>query len=318
MYRSRIGLIYLLSLLVSSPLGATTLYDDLIGTTARHYGLEPAFVKAIVKCESNFDPNAISSQGAQGLMQLMPATQATLGVMAPFNPPQNIDGGSRYLTILQQTFGTTAELLLAAYNAGPQTVITSGYAVPNISETQSYITCVTQAWQDFQTQAFNQQYAHIPAASTQTASPIRAALQAPPTKGIRGRRLLLQLNAWNLSSDTGYGVVNVTYSDTHFSLVTLRTTAENITVHLPQINPPSLHPMPQAPADSPSVNLAYRFLQSSWPTWEAGQQQTATLALIPLLAQDIALHLSVVFYDHSRPDVQHRWSTVVRIQVKSN
>ncbi|MBM3223155.1 MAG: lytic transglycosylase domain-containing protein, partial [Candidatus Tectomicrobia bacterium] len=71
--------------------GATreTLYDQLIATTAYGQGLEPALVKAVIKCESGFNPHAQSPKGAQGLMQLMPGTQAMLGVSQPFDPQHN-------------------------------------------------------------------------------------------------------------------------------------------------------------------------------------------------------------------------------------
>jgi soluble lytic murein transglycosylase-like protein len=124
---------------------AATPYDSLIGTAARRYGLEPALVKAVIQCESNFDAEALSSQGAEGLMQLMPATQATLGVSDAFDPSQNIDAGVRYLAILRQTFGTSTPLLLAAYNTGPQAVIAAGYNVPALAATQRYVDCVEAA-----------------------------------------------------------------------------------------------------------------------------------------------------------------------------
>ncbi|ETX01274.1 MAG: hypothetical protein ETSY2_37510, partial [Candidatus Entotheonella gemina] len=109
-------------ILIISPLRlqAAALYDGLIGTTARRYQLEPALVKAVIRCESNFDALAVSSKGAQGLMQLMPATQVTLGITDAFDPLQNIDAGVRYLATLQRLFGLDRSLMLAAYNAGPQ------------------------------------------------------------------------------------------------------------------------------------------------------------------------------------------------------
>ena len=99
------------------------LYDQLISGTAQRYGLDAALVKAVVKCESRFDPLAQSPRGAQGLMQLMPATQTLLGVTDVFDPQHNVTAGVRYLAMLRQTFGDNVVLLLAAYNAGPQAVI---------------------------------------------------------------------------------------------------------------------------------------------------------------------------------------------------
>ena len=96
------------------------LYEPLITAAARWHGLEPAIVKAVIKCESRFDPRAQSPRGAQGLMQLMPGTQAMLGVSNPFDPQRNVTSGTQYLAMLKQTFGGDLRLALAAYNAGPQ------------------------------------------------------------------------------------------------------------------------------------------------------------------------------------------------------
>jgi hypothetical protein len=284
-------------------------YDGLIATVARRYGLQPALVKAVKKCESNFDVAAVSSQGAEGLMQLMPATQATLGVSDAFDPSQNIEAGARYLAILKQTFGTSTSLLLAAYNAGPQAVIEAGYSVPAFAETQRYIDCVESARQRYEVQRFNHVFAADATAPTSIdvpASPVLAALQMPPSGGRVGQRLLLHLNAWNISSAAVHGVVSLTYPEPFLSLLALRTTPDDITVQLPS---------PPAGATHPSVT--YQFLQSAWPAWQAGQQRTAVLALIPRLPQDIALHLSVLLYDRNYTALQHRWSTMIRIPVQS-
>jgi hypothetical protein len=274
---------------------------------ARRYGLEPALVKAVIKCESNFDAAATSSQGAEGLMQLMPATQATLGVSDAFDPSQNIDAGVRYLTILKQMFGASTPLLLAAYNAGPQAVIEAGYTVPAFTETQRYVHCVEAAQQRYEVEHFNHLFADVtpPTSIDVPASPVLAALQAPPSGGRVGQRLLLHLNAWNISSDAVHGVVSLTYPEPFLSLLALRTTPDDTIVQL--LNPP---------ADATRSSTTYRFLQSAWPTWQAGQQRTAVLALIPRLPQDIALHLSVLLYDLDHRVLQHRWSTMIRISIQ--
>jgi hypothetical protein len=287
---------------------AATPYDSLIGTAARRYGLEPALVKAVIQCESNFDAEALSSQGAEGLMQLMPATQATLGVSDAFDPSQNIDAGVRYLAILRQTFGTSTPLLLAAYNTGPQAVIAAGYNVPALAATQRYVDCVEAAQQRYEAQHFNSLFTDVgtaPTSSDVPASPMLAALQVPPSGGRVGQRLVLHLNAWNISSDAVHGVVSLTYPEPFLSLLALRTTPDNTTVQLP--SPPARTTHPSA---------TYRFLQSAWPTWQTGQQRTAVLALIPRLPQDIALHLSVLLYDRDHRILQHRWSTMIRIPVQ--
>ena len=125
------------------------LYEQLITTTAQWHGLDPALVKAVIKCESGFDPWAQSPKGAQGLMQLMPSTQTMLGVSNPFDPQYNVEAGARYLAMLKQTFSGNVQLALAAYNAGPQAVVAAGYSVPAISETQQYVRCVFAAYEQY-------------------------------------------------------------------------------------------------------------------------------------------------------------------------
>lgn len=112
-------------------------YDALIEETARRHGVPPALVKAVVKAESNFQRHAVSSKGAQGLMQLMPATAAELGVQDAFDPAENIGAGTRYLRAMIDRFGDW-ELALAAYNAGPGTVDEYG-GVPPYRETRQYV-----------------------------------------------------------------------------------------------------------------------------------------------------------------------------------
>src|SRR3989454_3593087 len=133
----------MLWLLVTPALSVTgeALYDQLIVHAAYWHGLEPALVKAVIKCESRFNPGAQSPRGAQGLMQLMPSTQAMLGVSNPFDPQHNVAAGTRYLAMLKQTFSGDLQLALAAYNAGPQAVVGAGYTIPAIVETQRYVRC---------------------------------------------------------------------------------------------------------------------------------------------------------------------------------
>jgi soluble lytic murein transglycosylase-like protein len=98
-------------------------YDDIIKEKSRQYGVSEDLIKAVIQAESGFNPNAVSSAGALGLMQLMPATAAGLGVTDPFDPEQNIDGGVRYLKGQIDRFGGDVKLALAAYNCGPNRVI---------------------------------------------------------------------------------------------------------------------------------------------------------------------------------------------------
>jgi soluble lytic murein transglycosylase len=96
----------------------------------------------MIHVESYFNPRAVSKKGAMGLMQLMPGTAQLLGVQEPFNPRENIHGGCRYLRMLIDSFGGSLPLALAAYNAGPQRVVACGYRVPEITETQEFLTRV--------------------------------------------------------------------------------------------------------------------------------------------------------------------------------
>jgi soluble lytic murein transglycosylase-like protein len=94
---------------------------------------------AVISVESDYDANAVSPKGAQGLMQLMPATARRFGVEDPFDPRENVRGGALYLKWLLDLFGGDLHLAIAAYNAGEQAVIKAGYRIPPYSETQKYV-----------------------------------------------------------------------------------------------------------------------------------------------------------------------------------
>ncbi len=112
-------------------------YDGLIGLTAREQRVQPALVKAVIAAESSFDSNAVSRKGAQGLMQLMPATSRQLGVDDPLEPTDNVRGGTRYLRSMLDRYGDLSRAI-AAYNAGPTAVDRYG-GIPPYPETQDYV-----------------------------------------------------------------------------------------------------------------------------------------------------------------------------------
>jgi len=123
-------------------------FDDLIGEAARFHGLNPALIKAVIKAESDFNPKAVSKKGAMGLMQIMPENFELLKVSDPFNPRQNIMGGSRYLKEMLTRFGRNLQLALAAYNAGPSAV-EQYKAIPPFPETRRYIQKVMRFYSAF-------------------------------------------------------------------------------------------------------------------------------------------------------------------------
>jgi len=115
-------------------------FRSIIKDASARYGVEAELIQAIIMAESSYNPRAISKRGAQGLMQLMPETSRFLGVDNPFDPRENILGGSWYLRDMLNEFGSL-DLALAAYNAGPSAVRQYG-GIPPYPETEDYIRVV--------------------------------------------------------------------------------------------------------------------------------------------------------------------------------
>jgi len=125
-------------------------YDRLIVQIAARHRVQPGLVKAVVAAESNFQPNAVSRVGAQGLMQLMPATAEELGVDRPFSVVENLDGGVRYLRAMLDRYGDLTRAL-AAYNAGP--IAVDHYrGVPPYRETQAYVKRVLEYYRGYRSE----------------------------------------------------------------------------------------------------------------------------------------------------------------------
>lgn len=116
-------------------------FDSHIQEAAQRYDIDPLLIKAVIKQESNFNPNAMSGKGAQGLMQLMPGTARDMDVADVFDPRENIFGGTRYLKRLYSQFRGDLALTLASYNAGPERVVASNN-IPDIPETKEYVRTV--------------------------------------------------------------------------------------------------------------------------------------------------------------------------------
>jgi len=119
--------------------GSREVLDALIEEAAAAHGLSAHLVRAVVQAESAFDPVAVSPVGAQGLMQLMPATATRMGVTNPFDARQNVFGGTKYLRQLLGRFGGDVALALAGYNAGPAKVARYR-GIPPYGETRGYVT----------------------------------------------------------------------------------------------------------------------------------------------------------------------------------
>lgn len=125
-------------------------YEGIILQASRRFEVDASLVKAIIKAESYFDHKAVSHKGAQGLMQLMPQTSDAMAVENPFDPEENIFGGTRYLSLLLKRFKNDKRLAVAAYNAGPERVEACN-GIPPIAETEQFVKKVMNYYRDYNT-----------------------------------------------------------------------------------------------------------------------------------------------------------------------
>lgn len=119
--------------------------DEIVETFSQKYGVDSDFIKAIIKQESGFNPNATSKKGAMGLMQLMPATAKSLGVINAYNPWENVEGGVKHIKNLLNKYNNNEQLALAAYNAGAGAVKKYG-GIPPYKETQNYVNSIMASY----------------------------------------------------------------------------------------------------------------------------------------------------------------------------
>ena len=126
--------------------GENALVRKMITTAAIKHGVDPDLVRLVVSQESGFKTRARSQKHAQGLMQLIPETAARFGILNPYDPQQNIDGGTQYLKWLLNRFDGDVRLALAGYNAGENTVKRYGNKVPPFKETRRYVKKITAAY----------------------------------------------------------------------------------------------------------------------------------------------------------------------------
>lgn len=121
-------------------------FGQYIHAAASHYGVDAELIRSVIAVESGFEPRAVSRRNARGLMQLLPETAARFGVRDVFDPRQNIEAGTRYLSELLRKYDNNLVLALAAYNAGPQRVQRYGQRVPPFTETVSYVKRVRELY----------------------------------------------------------------------------------------------------------------------------------------------------------------------------
>jgi soluble lytic murein transglycosylase-like protein len=119
-------------------------YEDLILAVSREHKVSPALIRAVIQAESKFNQAAVSAQGAVGLMQVLPSTARSMGVLSPLTPRENLTAGTRYLKFLLNQFDDNERLALAAYNCGPDVIRRYGNELPPFRETQKFVSLVLE------------------------------------------------------------------------------------------------------------------------------------------------------------------------------
>ncbi|MDR2349524.1 MAG: lytic transglycosylase domain-containing protein [Deltaproteobacteria bacterium] len=122
-------------------------YEEIIQEIAGKHEVSPALVKAVIQAESRFNSQAVSSQGAVGLMQVLPSTARSVGVRSPLIPKENITAGVKYLKVLLKEFGDEEYLAIAAYNCGPDMIRRHGNKLPPFTETRIFVAKVMEYYQ---------------------------------------------------------------------------------------------------------------------------------------------------------------------------
>jgi soluble lytic murein transglycosylase-like protein len=125
-------------------------YAEIVAAAATANDLPPALLHAVIQTESHYNADARSAKGAMGLMQLMPGTAREMGVIDALDPAANIQGGARYLKRLMVMFNNNISLAVAAYNAGPDAVLSRGRIIPPFAETQRYVPSVLRQYRRLQ------------------------------------------------------------------------------------------------------------------------------------------------------------------------
>ncbi|MDR1486905.1 MAG: lytic transglycosylase domain-containing protein [Deltaproteobacteria bacterium] len=124
-------------------------YENMIHEAAKAHQVSPALIKAVIQAESRFNAQAVSSQGAVGLMQILPSTARSMGVSSPLEPYDNITAGVRYLKTLLKEFNDDEYLALAAYNCGPDAIRRYGNNMPPFRETKTFVAKVMEYYTSY-------------------------------------------------------------------------------------------------------------------------------------------------------------------------